>query len=227
MTSPAVAGRVNTDLFQARHRCGPSGEKHVANQRHTSRVSRYLTWRGARARDAALVRSPHSACVGLVQAFSAVLWSRAASVSVDVGGRRVCPRCFFQQAGQRRGPRAKLCIAARNVVIAGRRGSRVVGHGLRHAHARGATCGPLSTYSVCWIGASTFNGAMVNGMIWVALTSPVVAGRVNTDLLQARHRCGPSGQKACCISKAHVVGWWGPVSTCRLCGVGTGACSEW
>ena len=57
-----------------------------------------------------------------------------------------------------------------------------------------------------WIGASTFSGTMVNGMVWLALTSPLVVGRVSNDLFEARRRCGPSGQQAYCTSKAHVVG---------------------
>ena len=68
--------------------------------------------------------------------------------------------------------------------------------GPRQAHAREAAGGPISTFSVFWIGASTFSGTMVNGMVWLALTSPLVVGRVSNDLLQARHRCGPSGQQA-------------------------------
>ena len=68
--------------------------------------------------------------------------------------------------------------------------------GPRQAHAREAAGGPISTFSVFWIGASTFSGTMVNGMVWLALTSPLVVGRVSNDLFQARHRCGPSGQQA-------------------------------
>ena len=35
------------------------------------------------------------------------------------------------------------------------------------AHAREAAGGPISTFSVFWIGASTFSGTMVNGMVWL------------------------------------------------------------